>query len=143
MILSNESLFSDGQAITATAISTNVMDMGAAGTPVGAAAALNHDVGKGTPIPLLVQVTEAFNNLTSLTIAIETGSSASLGTVVASFTVALADLTVGYRIPYEMLPKGLGRYVGLRYTVTGGTAPTTGKITAGLTMGVQNNVTGA
>lgn len=142
MILSKESLFSDGQAVTATALSTNVMDLGAAGTPHGASAPLNHDVGKGTPVPLLVQVTEDFNTLTSLTIAIETGAAATLGTVVASFSVPLADLKAGYRIPYEILPKGLGRYLGLRYTVVG-TAPTTGKITAGLTMGVQNNVTGA
>lgn len=143
MILSLESQFSEGQAITATARSTNVYDLGVAGTPYGAAAALNHDVGIGGPVPLLVQVTEAFDNLTSLTVTVETGATDSLGTVVASFTIPLAGLTVGAKIPYHILPVGLTeRYLGLRYTVTG-TAPTTGEITAGITMGVPTNVTGA
>lgn len=143
MILSAQQTFSDDQAITATAISTNVIDTGARGTPFGAVAALNGDIGKGTLVPFLFQVTESFNNLTSLTVAIEQGATTSLGTVVESTTVPLASLTVGYQLPIQVLPKGLtGRYIGMRYTVTG-TAPTTGKVVAGITMGVQTNVTGA
>ena len=117
MILSNQQIFSDDQAITATAISTNVIDLGAAGTPFDAAAALNQDIGKGTPIPLLVQVTETFDNLTSLLIAIETGATTSLGTVVISKSVLLADLVVGYQFPLIVLPKDITeRYLGMRYT---------------------------
>lgn len=143
MILSAEQLFSDDQAITATAVSTNVIDLGAAGTPYDAAAALNQDIGKGTPVPLLIQVTEAFNNLTSLKIAIETGSTTSLGTVVIDATIVLANLTVGKQFPLMFLPRDIAeRYLGVRYTVTG-TAPTTGKITAGISAGNQTNVTGA
>lgn len=143
MILSAQQIFSDDQAITATAVSTNVIDLGVAGTPYDAVAPLNQDIGKGAKIPVLIQVTEDFNNLTTLTVAIETGATTALGTVVISKDVLLADLVAGYQFPVEVLPNEIDeRYLGVRYTVTG-TAPTTGVVTAGITMGNQTNVTGA
>jgi hypothetical protein len=143
MILSAEQLFSDDQAITATAISTNVIDLGEAGTPFDAAAPLNNDKGKGNKVPILIQVTSDFDALTSLNIAIETGATDTLGTVVISKDVLLADLVTGYQFPVEVLPNEIDeRYLGVRYTVTG-TPPTTGTVTAGITMGNQTNVTGA
>jgi hypothetical protein len=142
MILSNQQLFSDDQAVTATAISTNVIDLGLTGTPYGAAAPLNGDVGKGNPIESLFQVTADFATLTSLTVAIETGATASLGTVLASVVVPVAALKTGYRLPIRFIPDGLvGRYLGMRYTVTGSNA-TAGTVTAGITLGVQTNITG-
>jgi len=143
MIFSAQQIFSDDQAITASADSTNVIDLGTPGTPYGGAAALNDDVGKGAGVPLLVQVTEAFNNLTSLEIKISTGSTTGLGTTVISKVVLLADLVVGYQFPAHLLPNDITeRYLGIEYVVVG-TTPTTGKITAGITMGNQTNVTGA
>jgi hypothetical protein len=143
MIFSAQQLFSDDQAITASADSTNVIDLGVAGTPYGAAAALNDDVGKGNKIPILVQVTEAFATLTSLTINISTGATTALGTTIASQTIAVADLVVGKQINIDVLPEGITeRYLGIEYAVTGSNA-TAGKITAGITMGNQSNVTGA
>lgn len=143
MIFSAQQLFSDDQAVTATARSTNVIDLGVRGTPYDAAAALNGDIGKGAGVPILIQVTEDFDNATSVEIAIETGAADTLGTVIVSKTVLLADLVEGYQFPVQILPNEVtGRYLGVRYTVTG-TAPTTGKITAGITMGNQTNVTGA
>lgn len=129
MLLDLQTLFSSAQAITATAASTNSVDTGSA-----------KDAGKGGHVPLLIQVTESFNNLTSLTIDIETddNSSFSSATKLASMTVPLAKLVAGYQTPIITLPQGLERYVRLKYTVTG-TAPTTGKVTAGLCAGVQNN----
>ncbi len=142
MIFSAQLIFSDDQAIIATAISTNVIDLGVAGTPFDAVAALNQDVGKGNKIPILIQVTESFNTLTSLTIAIETGATTSLGTVVISKSVLLADLVAGYQFPVDVLPNEIDeRYLGVRYTVVG-TDPTEGIITAGITMGNQTNITG-
>ena len=142
MILSAQQLFSDDQAVTATAVSENVIDLGVAGTPHGGNQ-LNQDVGKGNKVCFLAQVTEDFNNLTNLAIAIETGSTTSLGTVVSTQTILLADLVAGKQLAIDVLPNGITeRYLGLRYTVTG-TAPTAGKITAGVTMGNQTNVTGA
>jgi len=88
-------------------------------------------------------VTEDFNTLTSLTISIETGSTTSLGTEIASQTIVLADLSAGKQMNLRILPNGIKeRYLGVRYTVTG-TPPTTGKVTAGISMGNQTNVTGA
>jgi len=143
MILSAQALFSDDQAITASADSTNVVDLGVAGTPYGAAAALNRDVGKGAGIPILVQVTEDFATLTSLTINISTGATTALGTTIASQTIAVADLVAGKQMSIVVLPNDISeRYLGIEYAVTGSNA-TAGKITAGITMGVQTNVTGA
>lgn len=143
MIFSLRQLFSDDQAITASADSTNVIDLGVPGTPYDAAATLNQDIGKGNKVPILIQVTEAFNNLTSLEIKISTGATTALGTNVISKTILLADLTVGKQFPIEVLPNEITeRYLGIEYVVTG-TAPTTGKVTAGITMGNQTNITGA
>ena len=143
MILSAQQLFSDDQAITATAVSTNVIDLGVPGTPFGAVAPLNQDIGKGNKVPVLVQVTEDFNNMTSVSIAIETGATTALGTAIVNETVLLADAVAGKQFVVEVLPNQLTeRYLGVRYTVVG-TAPSTGKMTAGITMGNQTNVTGA
>jgi hypothetical protein len=75
MILSNQDIFSDAQAITATAASTNILDLGKAGTPFGAPSALIADVAKGgVDIPLDVRVIAAFATLTSLTVSVETAA---------------------------------------------------------------------
>jgi len=144
MILSQNLLLSDDQAITATAVSTNVIDLGVPQAPYGGNA-LNQDVGKGTPVPILIQVTEQFDNLTSLTIALEVSDAANLSSsvVLNTQTIVLADLVTGKQTFMQYLPNGVDkRYLGVRYTVTG-TAPTAGKVTAGITMGNQTNVTGA
>lgn len=143
MILSAQQIFSDDQVITASADSTNVIDLGVAGTPFGAVAPLNNDKGKGNKVPILIQVTEAFNTLTSLEIKISTGATTALGTTVISKVVPLADLVLGYQFPVEVLPNEIDeRYLGIEYVVVG-TPPTLGKITAGISMGNQTNVTGA
>jgi len=148
MILDMQSLFSDNQAITATAVSTNVVDLGATEAPVNRAAptnpALIKDLGKGEPVPLLIQVTEDFDALTSLNISIEidTVEAFSSATEVIEVEVVLADLVAGYQTPIIWVPTKVNeRFMRLNYTVTGSN-PTVGTITAGLCMGVQTNVTG-
>lgn len=115
-------LMSDKQAITATAASTNVIDLGAI-----------RNIAVGEPVPLTIKVNEAFNNLTNLAIAIQTDDNPSFSsaTTVYTTTVLLAALVVGYKVPIKYLPDVKERYVRAYYTVTG-TAPSTGKITAGL-----------
>jgi hypothetical protein len=143
MILSQQQLFSDDQAITATAVSTNVIDLGVPGTPFGGNQ-LNQDIGKGNPIPILVQVTEAFNTLTSLTITLEVSAAAGMTSprVLATETILLADLKAGKQMFNQVIPNGAGlRYLGVRYTV-GGSNPTQGKILAGISMGNQTNTYG-
>lgn len=130
MILDTQALFSDAQAITASAASTNVVDLGAA-----------KDLGAGCAIPILIQVVEDFNTLTSLAIALQVDDNAafSSATTVQTTSVVLADLVAGKRIPPMWVPEGVDeQYVRLNYTVTG-TNPTTGKITAGFSMGNQTN----
>ena len=141
MIFSAQQRFSDQQAITATAISTNVIDLGEMGTVEGAAAALARDIGPGTKIPLLVQVTEDFTNLTSLKIGIESSDNADLSSskVAAEQTILRADLLAGKQISIDCLPNQItGRYLGIRYTVSG-SAPNAGKVTAGIVAAVQTN----
>ena len=142
MILDRTGLLSENQAITATAPSTNVLDLGSPGTPYGATAALNRDVGRGEPIPFYIGVTETFNNLTSLTVAIQTDTTTAFSSPVTvwSQTVVLADLVPGQRhILPDWIPAGANRqFVRMNYTVTG-TAPSTGRITAGVVMARQTN----
>lgn len=129
MLLDQQALFSAAQAITASAASTNVIDTGS-----------NKDVGKYGDIPLLIQVVEGFNNLTSLTVTVQTDDNAAFSspTDVLAMTIPVASLVMGYKSPVITLPMKMERYIRLNYTVTG-TAPTTGKVTAGITGGVQTN----
>ncbi|MER3562022.1 hypothetical protein J8764_11740 [Klebsiella pneumoniae] len=129
MLLDQQALFSAAQDITATAASTNVIDTGS-----------NKDVGKYGDIPLLIQVVEGFNNLTSLTVTVQTDDNSAFSSAadVLSMTIPLASLVLGYKSPVITLPMKMERYIRLNYTVTG-TAPTTGKVTAGITGGVQTN----
>ncbi|MCM5554101.1 Bbp16 family capsid cement protein [Pleomorphomonas sp. NRK KF1] len=136
MILDTQALFSDAQAVTATAASTNTIDFG----PISPATR-NLDVGKGDDVALLVQVVEDFNNLTSLQIDLELDSTTTFtpDRVIPLATVPLAKLKAGSQVACDGLPRGLTlQYGRLKYTVTG-TAPTTGKITAGVVAGVQSN----
>lgn len=129
MLFDAKALMSNQQVITANAASTDVIDRGD-----------TKDVGRDASIPLCVQVTESFNNLTSLAISIQTDSVSGFGSAVtlATVTVPLADLKAGYQLPVITLPRGVKRYVRMNYTVAG-TAPTTGKVTAGVVAGVQTN----
>ena len=141
MILSAELLYSDDQAITATAASTNVIDHGAKGTPYGAVGGPGVGIGEGEPVPLDIMVTEDFNTLTSLNIALQMDDNEAFSspTTLWDIDVVLADLVVGYNVPQMYIPAGITeRYTRLNYTVTG-TNPTTGQITAGITGGRQTN----
>ena len=132
MILDNQTLFSDAQAITADAGSTNTIDL----API--ASGIVRDIGAGIGIPLAIQVVEAFNNLTSLAVLVQVDDNTSFSsakTVATTPAIALASLVAGYRFNIDYVPRGTDeRYMRLYYDITG-TAPTTGKITAGITMG--------
>lgn len=129
MILDSTTLFSDGQAITASAPSTNTVDLGP-----------GRDIGPGVPVPLLCQVVEDFDNLTSLTVEIQTSDTedfANADTLVRSTRLA-GDLKRGNRFPIAVIPDGTRRYLRLNYVIAG-TAPSKGRITAGIVWGVQSN----
>ena len=140
MITDKQAQFSDAQAITATAASTNIIDLGATGTVINAAGPIVRRISAGgDPIPLLVQVVEDFNNLTSLKIDIELDSTSTFtpDKTITIGTFLLSELKRGFQVPWHYLPDGINlQYMQLKYTVTG-TAPTTGKITAGIVAAVQ------
>jgi len=122
MLLDQKNVFSDNQAITADAVSTNVIDLGVAGRA------------PGNPLSVIAQVTEAFNTLTSLNVQVQSCAAEGFGSgVVTHQTVnlLLASLTAGKRVDLGSLLDGTLRYVRLNYDVVG-TDPTTGRITAAL-----------
>lgn len=141
MIFDITTLLSNAQAITATAPSTNVIDTGAAGTIYGVSSAMVKDIGKGEDVYVNAQVVQAFNNLTSLQVDLQSSDDVAFGSGVTTITLgtyALATLVAGRVLNWQELPSGVkGRYLRLNYTVTG-TAPTTGQITAGLVFGPQS-----
>jgi len=133
MILDLQTMFSGavaldgtktGQAITATAISTNVLDLRQAATPATADEGI---VGMQEQW-LIVQVQTAANGADAaktLTITLESSSTADLATapVVHFATAAItgATLVAGYVAVRTMLPSAdYKRYLGLRYTVSAG-----------------------
>lgn len=141
MIFDKTLLFSDRQAITADAASTDIIDLGATGTVYGAAAALTRDVGKGNRLPINIQVVETFNTLTSLTFSVQVDTVENFGSpkTVASQTIPLAELTAGKVSSLNfILPGADERYLRVHYDVNG-TNPTLGRVTAGIVAAMQTN----
>ena len=127
MLLDTQNLFSDNQAITTGTInSTNVVRFGK---------------GDISYVPIIIQVTKSFTNLTSLTVKIQTSADSTFATAVdlAQSTMLLADLTAGAVFPLTYLPKGNKGYIRLTYTGAG-TTETTGTITAGVVAGLDREI---
>ena len=124
MILDEQALFSDEQAVTASAASTNVIKV-------------NGDIGKGEPVEILAQVVAAFATCTSVKVGVQTDDAENFSnavTLAETGAIAVASLVAGYKFPIIFLPKGIKKYLRLYYTVAGSNA-TTGKITAGIVDG--------
>lgn len=131
MIFDNTNKLSSDQAVTATAASENVIDLGVS----------SRNVGIGEHVPLRIAVTQDFATLTSLQVSVQTSDTEGSGYVDVLLTPAVvaADLTSGYVFNIASVPRGvLGRYLRLNYTVTGSSA-TAGTINAGVTAGNQEN----
>jgi hypothetical protein len=114
-----------GAAITASRVSTNVLDL-----------LVPRDYGAGEPLGVHVDVTTAFATLTSLTIDLEICATVG-GTylsIISSPVIPVAQLIAGapifrYALPVNQLLNGTagvlatpGRYVRLNYTVAGSSA---------------------
>lgn len=141
MMLSAEQLFSDSQALTATGVSTNIIDLGATGTVIGAPAALVRDIGKGNPIPIIVNLDVAAGGTTptlDITVEIDTTDAFASATTVAT-AKQVAGGAAGDSVYLDVyLPEGTNeRYLRLNYTL-GGTTPTY-TLTAGVVAGKQSN----
>jgi hypothetical protein len=129
MIFDKENMFCEGQAITATAASDNVIDMG------------QDNTGRGERVELFIQAVEGFaaTGEATLTVALqdcdtEGGSFADLQSTSA---IPKADLEAGYRVKLS-LPAEHRRFLRLNFTVATGPF-TSGMITAGLVKDTQTN----
>jgi hypothetical protein len=127
MILDGQLEFSDGQALTATAVGTNVIDL-----------SVNRSIGNGEPMAVVVTIDVAADQTTGdedYTFEVEYASDAAQTTgrqligrrVYESGTPTApaqdADLlVVGYRVIIPIPPTDLSeseRYIGVRYTLAG------------------------
>jgi hypothetical protein len=116
-------MFSDAQVLTATALSTNVIDLGPlSGSP---AANLIRDIGAGEVMWLVVSsptILDSAAEGSTLAITLETDDNAafSSGTVVLT-SGALAESTVvglaGWRFVARLPTFAYERYLAVRYTV--------------------------
>lgn len=122
MIIDKENEYSDGQAITADAASTNIIDHGSAYGELGALA---------RPLRGRVQVDTTFDNLTSLTVTLQTATDAAFTSPVglASKTILAAALVAGAQFDFGIIPEGALRYTRFYYDVNG-TNPAAGALSA-------------
>lgn len=110
-------VFSDDQAMTTSAVSTNVLDWGSGLEDL--------DIAVGEPLYLNVQVADAaLATGTTLTVGIYTHSAAAVGSGTALMTsedFVTATLVAGHPLVSMTLPLGSDReqYFGLYYTITG------------------------
>lgn len=137
MYVDKQAEFSDAQAVTATAISTNVMDL------VSNSSGKNpiRDIGTGQDVYLVVTTTvqPTAAGAATVTVTLESDDNAALSSPTVHFTskaFALAEMAPGVGMVAIKLPAGnYERYLGVRYTV--GTGPlTAGNFDAFLTTDV-------
>lgn len=152
MYVDKQTEFSDSQALTATAISSNVLDIFSTtkgGTANSAEISPNArlDIGSGPgDLYLAVQVNAALTGGTTptLTVTLESADDAGLTTnnTVHYSTGALAQAaftSAGTQLVFIRLPSAqYRRYIGLRYTITGGPL-TGGSVDAFLTTSTNIN----
>lgn len=120
--------FSDAQVVTATAVSTNIVDL------VSNSSGKNpiRDIGTGQDVYLVVltQTTATAAGAATVTVTLESDDNTSLSSPTVHFTTAALTLTqigaAGSVLAAIKLPSGnYERYLGVRYTIA------TGPLTAG------------
>lgn len=131
MIIDYENTFSDAQAVTASAASTNIIDLGDA---IG-------DFGKSDKLFLVTRVDTAAEASGSATVAIsiQCDNDEAFGspkTLLATAAIGKATLVAEYRPLVCKIPQGCERYLRVYYTVASGPL-TAGKFDAFLTPDVQ------
>lgn len=133
MILDALLEMSDAQAVTATAISTNVIDLGPVTDNV------LRDVGTGEDVYWVLSVGTTFTGLTSLQAALVSDSTVNLATSptshVLTAAIPLASLVAGYTYAVKLPAGSYERYLGTQFTVVG--AGTGGTIDSFLTKDAQ------
>jgi len=126
MLLDKNAMFSDEQAVTSTAASTNVVDLTAAGNAVPGA------------LFAVLRTEEAFAGATSIVFALQTADASNFSSPVTLLTATFNATQLGAANAQLLalpVPAGLKRYVRAYYTVTG--TVTAGSFTCFLTDGVD------
>lgn len=130
-------MFSNDQAITADAASTDVLDLGASSvnprSPTGARFP-NHYGNDGNP-KIVIKITETFAGATGMTIQLQGSTDNSTWVTIGSVSPDPAKMVAGAEFGLGV-ERGHGyRYLRLNYDGTG--TITAGKITAGYADGYQ------
>ncbi|EFN8927585.1 hypothetical protein D6923_01645 [Escherichia coli] len=133
MILDKLLMFSEAQAVTASAASTDVIDL----APIDGT---RRDIGVGYPLEFWANVntTATAAGAATLNVQLQTSPDNSTWTTLYdSGTLALAALTAGKRLFSAKVPAGVQRYLRVNYVV--GTGPlTAGAFTSGINLDVDN-----
>lgn len=131
MILDERLVFSDEQELTASAASTNYVDLGAAGDAVNELY-LNINVD---------QASDSADDGETVTAKLQSDDNASFSSPRdETAAVTVAQVAAGTTIWKGRLPQGLQRYLRMYYTVGGTALTANAKVTAQLTTGPQTNV---
>lgn len=149
MILDQLSLLSDAQAITSSAASQNVYDLGEPGLVTynagkGDKPQLKRSFPRSAHIPLLIQVVEDFAGLTELKFIVQSSSDVAFSSPVDHICqeVPVADLKEGFISSIDKVPSEIEeRYVRVFFEVSGGPA-SAGKVTAGFVGAVDESYKG-
>ncbi|UPY96259.1 MULTISPECIES: Bbp16 family capsid cement protein [Pectobacterium] len=134
MILDKLLMFSEAQAITASTVSTDIIDLG----PIDGN---RRDIGVGEPLEFFVNVNTTATAAGAATVNIQLQTSADNSTWVTlsdSGALALSALTVGKRVVSLKVPQGVLRYLRVSYAVATGPL-TAGAFTAGINLDVDAN----
>jgi hypothetical protein len=111
MLIDAQLLFSDAQALTVDAVSTNLIDLGT-----------DRNIGLGEPLSVVVVVDVAAAGGGTLAIIVQADDNsgfASATTVATTAALAAASLTAGARVVIPIPPDTLTeRYVRLSYDLT-------------------------
>ena len=137
MITDKLLMFSEAQAVTNTAASTDVIDLG----PIDGN---RRDIGVGYPLEFWALVNEAATASGEATVNIQLQTSennSSWSTIYDSGELAKATLKAGKRVVSAKVPAGVQRYLRVNYSVATGPL-TAGKFTAGISLDVDANTNG-
>jgi hypothetical protein len=147
MLMDKQNTMSDDQDLAIAAgsvLSDFSIDLGASATDSLGNTVIS-DIGRGSPVDLLVQVTETFVGANGtlkaeLVMADNAALTSNLVVLQDSGAIPVASLIAGYQFRLR-IPAGISkRYLGLRYTVAV-TTQTAGKVTATLLLDRQTNPT--
>ena len=121
MLIDSQNEFSDDQTLAIAVgdqASSNLVDL-----------SVDRDIGKGEPVPLLVQITDdaTSGGAGTLQVLVQSDGDVAFGSPSVLYTsevIALATLVAGYKFLINFVPRANERYVRVLYRI--GTADLTG-----------------